>query len=228
MNESKSPRQKARQEAKELTWSTQVERLEQAMAAAGTNPTRLAKDAGQTITYFRDFVLGRKKSIDAAVYARAAEILRADLAWLSASDSGRAPERRPEPEPSNQMLPLLGLATGGADGRLIFSGEALDELARPPQLMKVKNAYAVAISGESMEPRYRPGEIVYVNPSRPARRGDDVVVQVMQSGELSGFVKEFISRDDNKLVVRQFNPKKTLTFRANDVQDVHVIEFATR
>ena len=79
-----------------------------------------------------------------------------------------------------------------------------------------------------MEPRYRAGEIVFVNPTRPPRRGDDVVIQVEVDGELSGYIKEFIQESDDKLVVSQFNPDKKITFRRETVRSVHVIEMASR
>jgi phage repressor protein C with HTH and peptisase S24 domain len=232
--DSTKPRSRVRRDAQERIWTVQAERLRQAITTKGTTATGLAKalQIGHK-TYFRDFLTGKKKSIDAGNLALAAQYLDVDLAWLSALDhqpkiETAEQQRSAQPWSGQRTLPLLGIATGGSDGRLIFSGDVLDELACPPQLERVRDPYAVAISGESMIPRYRAGEIAYVNPSRPPRRGDDVVVQVMQAGELSGYVKELIQMTEDRVVVRQLNPEKRFTYKRADVRAVHVIDLATR
>jgi len=44
-------------------------------------------------------------------------------------------------------------------------------------------AYALEISGDSLEPIYRNGDLVIVSPSAPIRRGDRVVIRT-NKGEL--------------------------------------------
>lgn len=130
-----------------------------------------------------------------------------------------------------KLLPVLGEAVGGEDGEYIFNGSVLDYVDCPPSLENVPNAYAVYIDGESMVPRFRPGETVWVHPTKPARRGDDVVVQIHRSEEDEGapprgFVKEFTGWTANKLILQQYNPHKKIEFTRDQVVSVHPIILA--
>ncbi|MEZ2132521.1 MULTISPECIES: helix-turn-helix domain-containing protein [unclassified Sinorhizobium] len=129
-----------------------------------------------------------------------------------------------------RMLPVLGEAVGGDDGEFIFNGSVLDYVACPPSLVNVPNAYSVFIDGESMSPRYRPGEVVYVHPGKPARRGDDVIVQIRPRDDDGapphGFVKEFVGWTGNKLVLHQHNPNQPVEFDRDQVVSVHPIVLA--
>lgn len=127
----------------------------------------------------------------------------------------------------NKMLPVLGEAVGGDDGRFIFNGQVMDYVACPPSLANVPNAYSVYVDGESMSPRYRPGETVYVHPNKPARRGDDVIVQIHPPSDDGsppwGYIKEFVGWHGSKLVLHQYNPEKRIEFERNEVVSVHPI-----
>ncbi|MDK4727421.1 LexA family transcriptional regulator [Rhizobium phaseoli] len=128
-----------------------------------------------------------------------------------------------------RMLPVLGEAVGGDDGQYTFNGQVLDYVACPPSLANVPNAYAVWIDGESMYPRYKSGELVYVHPGKPARRGDDVIVQVKPRHEdmpPRGFVKELVGFIGDKLVLKQYNPDMRIEFPRSDVISIHPITFS--
>lgn len=128
-----------------------------------------------------------------------------------------------------RMLPVLGEAVGGADGQYAFNGQILDYVACPPSLANVPNAYAVWIDGESMYPRYKSGELVYVHPGKPARRGDDVIVQIRPHEEdmpPRGFVKELVGYVGDKLVLKQYNPDSKIEFPRDDVISIHPITFS--
>ncbi|MDO3431142.1 S24 family peptidase [Rhizobium sp. CBN3] len=125
-----------------------------------------------------------------------------------------------------KMIPVLGEVVGGDDGEYIFNGQVQDWVACPPSLVNVNGAYSVYVDGESMSPRYRPGETVYVHPNKPPRRGDDVIVQIKPGEEGAaphGFIKEFVGWTGNKLVLHQHNPQKRIEFDRGKVISVHPI-----
>jgi phage repressor protein C with HTH and peptisase S24 domain len=124
-----------------------------------------------------------------------------------------------------QKIPVYGQAVAGVDGEFVMNGNVLFEAFAPPSLAATANAYGVRVSGESMEPRYFDGEVVFVDPSRTPRAGDFVVVQVHmeEHGELWGFVKRFVRRNNKELVLHQLNPDKQLIFPYATVHTVHVI-----
>ncbi|RJG46546.1 S24 family peptidase [Mesorhizobium sp. DCY119] len=136
------------------------------------------------------------------------------------------------PENRDNSVPVLGRAVGGELGEYEFNGEALDWVMRPPSLAGVGDAYAVFVDGESMVPRYRPGETVWVHPHRPARKGDDVVVQLHRLDDSHeppyGYIKEFVGWTSNKLILQQHNPSKKIEFDRESVKSVDTIVFAER
>lgn len=76
-----------------------------------------------------------------------------------------------------------------------------------------------------MAPRYHSGEVVFVNPRLPVRRDDYVVAQIgADEGQPpEAYVKRFHSLDARQLVLKQYNPEKTLRFNARRVDRVHRI-----
>jgi len=84
----------------------------------------------------------------------------------------------------------------------------------------VRDAYAIYMTGDSMEPRYEQGWLLHVNPLKPPIRGRDVVVYKKDQSVL---IKQFISWNDKELVLRQFNPEEILRIAREDVVECHRI-----
>lgn len=126
-------------------------------------------------------------------------------------------------------VPVYGQAIGGEDGRFVLNGQKAADVFAPPALASVRNAYAVYVVGESMEPRYFAGEMVFINPHMPVRQGDFVVIQVEadeDDGDRLGYVKRFVSLDARRLKVEQLNPRQVLEYPRDRVKAVHKIVFA--
>jgi len=85
-----------------------------------------------------------------------------------------------------RAVPLLGFADAGAasyfDDRGFPTGERWLTIAFPA--VNDGHAYALKISGDSMAPAYRDGDVIIISPSAPIRRGDRVVVRT-KSGEMT-------------------------------------------
>jgi phage repressor protein C with HTH and peptisase S24 domain len=82
-------------------------------------------------------------------------------------------------------VPLIGFAEAGAGGYFddggFPAGTGWDEIAFPA--VDDTHAYALEVSGQSMEPAYRDGDVILVSPAAPIRRGDRVVVKT-RDGEV--------------------------------------------
>lgn len=126
---------------------------------------------------------------------------------------------------SGNMIPVYGSAVAGVDGEFALNGTFLYEVMAPPSLSPVAGAYAVQVSGDSMEPRYFDGEVVFVDPTRRMKRGDFVVAQVImeETGTRLAYIKRFVRHNDQELVLEQYNPPKQLVFRHENVQSVHFV-----
>src|SRR3954465_4674550 len=104
-----------------------------------------------------------------------------------------------------QSVPLLGFAQAGAGGFFTDGGfpvgKGWDEVGLPS--VNDEHAYALEISGDSMRPAYRDGDIIVVSPSAQIRKGDRVVVKT-NDGEV--MVKELKRRTAKTLELSSLNP----------------------
>jgi phage repressor protein C with HTH and peptisase S24 domain len=141
--------------------------------------------------------------------------------------SGRtvsSPSRLPPQIGTADRLPVLGMAECGPDGWALWNGEVVDYVARPSNLAGVTQAYAVFVVGNSMEPRYFPGELVHVHPGRPVTIGSFVLVQIRarEDGEAPrAVIKRLVRRSGNKIVLEQYNPKKSFELKADELVSMH-------
>lgn len=126
---------------------------------------------------------------------------------------------------SGETLPVYGQARGGDDGEFVLNGSKLADLLTPPILRGVRDAYAVYVIGESMEPRYFAGEAVYVHPHLPVRREHFVVIQVRGApgDPPHGYIKQYLGKDGTNVRLRQFNPDRVVTFPESQVVSIHRI-----
>jgi len=101
-------------------------------------------------------------------------------------------------------IPLIGLAQAGANGFFddagYPTGGSWDEIPFPG--FADPHAYAVEISGESMEPVFRDGDIVIVSPEASIRRGDRVVVKT-KDGEV--MAKTLLRQSAKKIDLQSIN-----------------------
>src|ERR1700748_271910 len=116
-----------------------------------------------------------------------------------------------------QSVPLLGFAQAGAGGYFTDggfpAGKGWDEVGLPS--VNDEHAYALEISGDSMKPAYRDGDVIVVSPGSPIRRGDRVVVKT-SDGEV--MVKELKRRTAKTLELSSLNPNHVdRTLAATDV-----------
>ena len=107
-------------------------------------------------------------------------------AWRISPASSPARARSPAGRSQlSRRVPLIGFAQAGGDGFFDDGGYPVgggwDEVSLPE--IADPNAYALEISGDSMEPVFRDGDRVIVSPAAPIRRGDRVVVRTV-AGEV--------------------------------------------
>lgn len=121
-------------------------------------------------------------------------------------------------------LPVYGTAAGADDGVFeLNTGEAIDWLRRPPGLQGLKDIFGIYVVDESMAPRFEPGEAVIVHPGKPPVPGCDVIVELKDADEAprKAILKRLVRRTSTKLVLEQFNPKKTVEIPLSKIAAVH-------
>lgn len=129
---------------------------------------------------------------------------------------------------TGRRLNVLGRAAASPRGEIVMTDEPVDTVACPPALDDAPGAYAVYVVGNSMEPRYFAGEVVFVHPGKPYRKGDFVIVQVgsPEDSEIQGYIKQFVTLSPTTLTLKQLNPSREVEFPRNRVVSIHRIVMA--
>src|SRR3984957_9311710 len=122
-----------------------------------------------------------------------------------------------------RRIPLIGLAQAGGDGYFDDGGYPVggswDEVG-PPEVTD-PHAYALEISGDSMEPVFRDGDVVIVAPGAPIRRGDRVGGRTGTGGAMA---KRLPRRPARRVELRSLNPgHPDYTFDLTEIAWIHRI-----
>ena len=199
--------------------------LDRLAARSGLSASGLAKRAGLDPTTFnkskRITPDGRQRwpSTESVAKSLAATSTDIDTFVSLIEGSGHGP---------SHAVPLIGFAQAGSGGYFDDSGfpvgKGWDEIPFPA--VGDENAYALEISGNSMEPAYRDGTIIIVSPAASVRRGDRVVAKT-RGGEV--MVKELKRRTAKSVELRSINPAhKERTLSARDVLWVARVVWASQ
>lgn len=169
----------------------------------GYTPSGLARRAGlDSTTFNKSKRITREGKPRWPSTESVAKILEATGSTLA--DFIAAIGERPPGTPVN--IPLLGLAQAGNNGFFDDAGYpvggAWDEI--PFAETGDPHAYALEISGDSMEPVYRDGDIVIVSPAASVRRGDRVVVKTTE-GEI--MAKELLRQTAKRIELQSLNTR---------------------
>jgi phage repressor protein C with HTH and peptisase S24 domain len=129
---------------------------------------------------------------------------------------------------ASRSIPLIGMAQAGGDGFFDDGGYPVgggwDEVSLPD--VGDPNAYGLEISGDSMEPVYRDGDMVIVSPAAPIRRGDRVVVRTSRGEAMA---KQLVRRSARRIELRSLNPEHPdYTFDLSQVAWMHRIIWASQ
>ncbi|MUZ53059.1 XRE family transcriptional regulator [Agrobacterium vitis] len=191
------------------------------------------------VMFDRPKAVPRKKTLH-----QLAEALGCSEAWLR---TGKAESAAPETETAQDIttlafsrssvgpaptattakdVPVLGSAAGSlVNGSFALRDEVVDYVARPPAMSSAKGLYSLFVEGESMQPQFYPGDIIFINPDRPVRPGDTVIVR--SKGEEGrevvslGILKD---RRGGQIVIGKHNyGKPTVSIPSSHIIAVHKV-----
>ena len=207
--------------------------LDTLAAENGLSASGLARRSGLDPTTFnpskRHMPDGRARWPSTESLAKVLDATGATLDVFTALVMGaRAIPAAAPSRPQSRRIPLLGLAQAGGDGFFDDAGYPVggswDEVSLPE--IADGNAYALEISGESMEPVFRDGDVVIVSPNAPVRRGDRVVVRTRE-GEV--MAKQLARRSARRIELRSLNPAHPdYNFDLTEVAWLHRIVWASQ
>jgi phage repressor protein C with HTH and peptisase S24 domain len=194
------------------------------------NLKRLSIELGRNQAYLHQFLFaGKPRKLDEQDRSRLADLLDIDESTLMTQDQirrigkpgGTAVRRAPAFSYENKDLPIMGRAQAAHGDVFTLEGARVGVTERPSYLEGVEDAFAVYVAGDSMSPRFKPGEMVYVNPNRPPAAGDDVLVEMTDG---TGIIKELTKITATTLTVKQHNPPQTKTFDLKKVKRISLIQ----
>jgi phage repressor protein C with HTH and peptisase S24 domain len=171
----------------------------------GLSPSGLAKRAGLDATAFnlskRVTTEGRLRWPTTESLAKVLTATGATLDEFVDLLEAEAKALRKTPQP----IPLIGFTRAGAGGFFDDGGFPVgggwDQIRFPR--VDDDNAYALEVTGESMQPHYRDGDILIVSPNSAPRKGDRVVLRTTD-GEV--MAKILVRRTATTVELASFNP----------------------
>jgi len=199
--------------------------LDRLAARAKLTPSGLAKKAGLDPTTFnkskRVTTEGRPRwpSTESVAKALQATNTKFDTFVTLITDGGKS---------AMHNVPVIGFAQAGTGGYFDDGGfpvgKGWEEIALPS--VTDEHAYALEISGDSMRPAYRAGDVIIVSPAAPVRKGDRVVVKT-KDGEV--MVKELKRKAAKSIELKSLNAEhRDRTLPMSDVVWVARIVWASQ
>jgi phage repressor protein C with HTH and peptisase S24 domain len=190
-------------------------------------PSGLAKRAGLDPTTFnkskRQGADGRKRWPNTESLSKILDATGASLDEFLAliQEAGQA-------SMSNRSVPLLGFAEAGTGGYFDDGGFPVgggwDDVKFPES--RDNNMYALEISGDSMMPLYRNGDVIIVSPNSETRRGDRVVLKTVE-GEVMATILH--KRSEQAIELHSLNPDHdNLVFQMSDIAWIARILWASQ
>lgn len=208
-----------------LTHSQIWNAIDRLAARSKLTASGLAKKAGLDPTTFnkskRITPEGRPRwpSTESVAKALAATSTKVDVFVSLITDGGKQ---------SISNVPLIGFAEAGAGGFFDDGGfpvgKGWEDIAFPA--VTDEHAYALEISGDSMKPVFRDGDIIVVSPAAPVRKGDRVVVKT-KKGEV--LVKELKRKVVKSIELKSLNAEhRDRTLQMADVDWIARIIWASQ
>ena len=207
--------------------------LDTLAAENGLSASGLARRSGLDPTTFnrskRRMPDGRNRWPSTESVAKVLDATGASLdAFATLVSGARALASTASARTTARRVPLIGFAQAGSDGYFDDGGYPVgggwDEVSLPE--IGDPNAYALEISGDSMEPVFRDGDMVIMSPSAPIRRGDRVVVRT-DHGEV--MAKQLARRSARRIELRSLNPSHpNYSFDLSEVTWMHRIVWASQ
>lgn len=203
-------------------------RIERRLKDLGLTPRAASLKVSTNPDLFRNVMrFGEEANPKQETLAKIAEALEVSQQWLltdievdpraqGGSEVTPLDAKAPVPTALPKDVPVLGTAAGSELGKGAFqlSTDVVDYLRRPVGLAGAKDVYALYVEGDSMYPKYEPGDPIFVNPHRKPQPRDYVVVQEPDSnnGEMRAFVKRLIQITSKVVRTEQFNPPANIDF----------------
>jgi SOS-response transcriptional repressor LexA len=200
------------------------ELLERQRKKLGLNFKKIADEVGVSSVYISQILRGQRVPKDnilvklsevlaldpshvlrTAHYAKAPEAARKYLEGQQLASLEKFDNVEPYPLGRGQRIPVLGWVQAGK----FAPSETADLSPLSPDDyiysdILGRNLFALKVENDSMEPLFREGDIIIINPNIKAKNGDYVIARLKNQGEVT--FKKLIMKD-KKIALRPLNTK---------------------
>lgn len=174
-------------------------RIQKRMTDLGLTQAQLAERAGVSQVTIHLLVTGKSSTTKKA--SDLAKALNVDVGWLLTGVKSKSQHNNIEAGPEVLgFIPLVSWVAAGKWGEVVdlyAVGDA--ERWVPCPVPHGERTFVLKVRGESMEPEYRNGDWIFVDPSRQPENGSHVVVR-MEDDQEATFKKLVIEGDRRYLV----------------------------
>lgn len=215
-----------------MTLSTFQLRLRERLTDLGISARAASIDATGSPELIRNYMRGKARLPNRENLEKIASVLQTTPEWLLGQshvvEGRKSSKTRSKPEtrlPSD--VPVLGSAAASSVSGMQQHVDAIvDYKQRPPGLVGARDLYAVYVSGDSMAPEHKGGNLRFVWPHKPYRVGDTVVVQEVDGQDdqvVLATIGHYLGRDHNNYLIGKLNPESVLKIPAKRVKAVHKV-----
>lgn len=123
---------------------------------------------------------------------------------------------------SNDLIPMYGAVSASSPEIIHFTEDyMIEEVSRHPSVYRVKGAFAMQVAGNSMAPRHRHGEKVYIHPHQVPSIGQDCVI--VQEPDGNAILKQFRGETSTEWKFSQLHPEKEFSINKADVRKIFAV-----
>jgi len=196
------------------------ERIKTKRKELGLTQSQLAKAVGIKQPSLSSIERGESKDLKATTLKGLAKALQVTPEWLETGKEQPKFDNNITPIPNLGKVPLISFVQAGdwaecVDPYPVGTGEDMIECPVPHS----ENTFALRVSGESMEPRFHSGEIIFVDPCRQAENKDFVVAKLDHQNAAT--FKQLVIEDGN-MMLKALNPDWPTHYMPID-EDAHII-----
>jgi len=205
-------------------------RIDAAIKRQLTSRAAACEAAGLNPGYLRDAQRRHTRPKYEAV-AALADVLGTtfEILWYGeAAKNGNTPSATPPPllkasqDAAIGKTPIIGIAYGSIQEASGLSSLPIGWVETPPALRGVPGAYAVYVDGDSMAPLHNPGELRFVDPNRPIRSGDSVIIRSRNnpSEPIKLAIKRFVGRTAKEIIADQLHQPANISFKREAIVSI--------
>ena len=131
------------------------------------------------------------------------KVLGREVSRVPTSQSLRTTENAAMYKTQPRMIPLLSWAQAGMATAFEEIPEDWQEYI--PAVVTDKQAFAIQLRGDSMEPKYSDGDVAIVLPNTPSRAGDLVIAKIKEEG-FAFKIMNLVGGGPEQIKLTSYNP----------------------